>query len=560
MTLGSRDKEFRHPGVSCVDFKQLDMDRVLTAFLARLWHRGYPSRVTRSGTLSVDDFVEALLQLHALDGFDRDVTRRWAETHLIDMVNRGKANQAVAGLRPLHGFTYLFRNSRNSRPYGADEQLYEMFAHARSGVGGTALNLLRDFFFTGIDPATESPESGSEIDVETQALLHLADKVRDTVEDRADTGKPRSGQTPLCLRQADLLTDDVLRLLYHKEHMPRSVMVEYLKTLFAFHLALYHLRLIKTLPALVSGVGAKPACGLGRCPAATPGDEAGCAFEAGMFVDVVGDARTGVAELATHSARIWYQRIPEFVRATFTVKKLHEFADNLTKKNKLRPPDGGTFDVPSLLRLLDRGYAKDRETYFQFRLDSVLEDADGASEGELPPEISQLLALDLDQFTSYIEVLTAYRSDFHTRYITQCLDSLLLKGRPGALLAQTQGRHAARRFILDSRLIEVLLQVSLLQPGGCGGFRTAPLRVDEFLDVLRRRYGLYVDRLPPDGFERASIADEAALRSNTAAFVSRLRETGFYTDLSDAYLTQTITPRYEIGDTRTLTSVSRSHR
>ena len=30
------------------------------------------------------------------------------------------------------------------------------------------------------------------------------------------------------------------------------------------------------------------------------------------------------------------------------------------------------------------------------------------------------------------------------------------------------------------------------------------------------------------------------------AFISRLREIGFYSDLSDAYLTQTVTPRYTI--------------
>jgi hypothetical protein len=36
------------------------------------------------------------------------------------------------------------------------------------------------------------------------------------------------------------------------------------------------------------------------------------------------------------------------------------------------------------------------------------------------------------------------------------------------------------------------------------------------------------------------------LRDNRAAFIARLREIGFYSDLSDAYLTQTITPRYII--------------
>jgi hypothetical protein len=77
---------------------------------------------------------------------------------------------------------------------------------------------------------------------------------------------------------------------------------------------------------------------------------------------------------------------------------------------------------------------------------------------------------------------------------------------------------------------------------------TASIRVDEFLATLRDRYGLYIDELPPaDGFDRPDITDHGSLRQNRAAFIARLREIGFYNDLSDAYLTQTIAPRYRIG-------------
>jgi len=39
-----------------------------------------------------------------------------------------------------------------------------------------------------------------------------------------------------------------------KPILPRSVLVEYLKTLFAFHLAIYHLHIFKLLPELVSSL------------------------------------------------------------------------------------------------------------------------------------------------------------------------------------------------------------------------------------------------------------------------------------------------------------------
>ena len=53
LPLSKTDREFRFPKVSYLDFKQLEMDRVLTAFLQRLNHHGYPSRLT-AGQLRVD--------------------------------------------------------------------------------------------------------------------------------------------------------------------------------------------------------------------------------------------------------------------------------------------------------------------------------------------------------------------------------------------------------------------------------------------------------------------------------------------------------------------------
>ena len=90
----------------------------------------------------------------------------------------------------------------------------------------------------------------------------------------------------------------------------------------------------------------------------------------------------------------------------------------------------------------------------------------------------------------------------------------------------------------------MLLQIAVLQSSG-SGFSTRALRIDELLTFLRERYGIHVDRLPPgDGFGAPGIDDLAALRANVAHFKDRLREVGFFRDLSDAFVTQTITPRY----------------
>lgn len=530
MTLNRSDKEFRHPGVSYLDYKQVEMDRVLTGFLPRLRWGGSPSVLFRSADLTVDDFVATFREHPELFvDFDEDTTHRWVETHLLDIVNRGKSGQAVAGLRPLHGFTYRFRNARRSRPYGADEQLYAMIHHASGGLGHNTLEYLREFFFAGVDSNTETPLRGRQIDVETQALINLSEALRKDRKDIADRrawDRQRRFHPPLYPEASNLLAEDIVGLLFHKELIPRSVLVDYLKILFAFHLALYHLQITKLLPALVRGEQPKP--------------------DGGFFLDVAGIPGTAAAGLAERSAAVWFGRIPDLVRATFTIKKLDEFATNLVKLTRLRKPADGFFAVRDLLALLDAKYKKDREKFGAVRLQGIV-DRSRTDDEDLDSTLAQIVQLDLDPFTTYIEVITAFRVSFHRKYITECLDTLLLKNRPGAMIAQP--RRGERRFILDARLLEVLLQIALLRQGGSSGLRTTAMRVDEFLTVLRERYGLYIDRLPPgDGFERPTITEHAALRENVQAFTARLREIGFYSDLSDAYLTQTITPRYVVTD------------
>jgi hypothetical protein len=526
VALNRLDKEFRHEGISYLDFKQLEMDRVLTALLPRLWWGGQRSVIARYRDLTVDDFTETITEHPELfSGFDPAVTRRWVETHLLDIVNRGKPSQAVAGLRPLHGFTYRFRNSRRSRSYGADEQIYEMLRHASTNAGQLAINDLKEFFFTGVDAPTQTPRPGDDIDVETQALISLSEAVKNQITDRPATDRNRRSYPPLYQQAADLLADDVLRLLAHRELIPRTVLVEYLKILLAFHLALYHLNIMKLLPALVRG--AKGACADG-----------------GFFLDVTGLPGSAPSRLAERSAAVWFGRIPGFVRAAFTVKKLDDFAEHLVKRGQLPRPPGGFFPVSDLLALLGPRRREDRLRYAAGRL-SAIEDARDPDADE-DPGYAQLLQLGTDEFTTYVEVITHYRVRFHRKYLTECLDTLLLKNRPGAMIAQPRGGQ--RRFVLDSRLLEVLLQLSLLGVDRQHRFYTKSLRLDEFLDLLVDRYGLHIDRLPSgDGFGPAIVTDHAALRENKAAFIARLREIGFYSDLSDAYLTQTITPRYTIN-------------
>ena len=113
-------------------------------------------------------------------------------------------------------------------------------------------------------------------------------------------------------------------------------------------------------------------------------------------------------------------------------------------------------------------------------------------------------------------------------------------------MRQGKGKSNRRRWYLGSGLLEVLVQIAVLHPVGTGAsvhFVSHPILIDDFVGWMRDRYGLVI--MP--NWKNASIEDNKAFNANLNSLKHRLREIGFYTDLSDAYNTQTIRPRYPIG-------------
>ena len=603
-----RDKQFNLKKITYIDHKLLEMDRVLTMLFPRLKFNGYSSRRTSRRTdLSIEDFLsefrkhdEMIVSIASailedpekVAEFDRqgildpewfpeidkktlfvleellsdvrhdssqlevwfrgihtdqrylEVMRKWIETDLMDVVNRGASDQAIAAPRPLHGNTYKFRNANHTRDYGAADQIYWMIFHARRGRGQATRDNLKRFFFPGIDMVTDRYDPRVAVDVETQALLHLDQQVKSDIRDNKEPER----YPPLCIGQADIMADDLIRLLAYQNHIPRSVLVDYIKIILAFHLALYQLRLFVLLPAWVSRQAADPICDPQKCPINPQnfGNAHGnCPYQIGLVVEMQDPQNQEMQRLSQISADQHYRRIPQYIQSHFVVAKLDEFAENLNKRNRLAKPAEGYFSVGELLDLLGSHHSEERIAYFKFRLSGLIEKV--SEDSELDPEIKRILELGLDDYESFIEVIVEMRSKFHRQYITECLDSLFLKNTDGGLLRQSKTRGSPRYFSMGSRLLEVLLQIAVLVPDGVS-FYTREVSIEELLQFLRNRYGIYIDQMPEnDSFGETNILFQQGLRKNLSAFKNRLREIGFFQDLSDAYITQTITPRYSIA-------------
>lgn len=61
MALQKKDREFRLTKISYLDFKYIEMDRVLTGLFERLEHIGYPSVFRDKRELTVEKFVDDII-------------------------------------------------------------------------------------------------------------------------------------------------------------------------------------------------------------------------------------------------------------------------------------------------------------------------------------------------------------------------------------------------------------------------------------------------------------------------------------------------------------------
>ena len=129
------------------------------------------------------------------------------------------------------------------------------------------------------------------------------------------------------------------------------------------------------------------------------------------------------------------------------------------------------------------------------------------------------------------------------KQLTSLVDSLTQKNRPGGFLKQTAGARAPRWFVMGSHLLETLVQIAVVGRDARGQLESRAVLIDDFTDWLHRRYGMVIYapahcEVPPE--------EQGAWKRNRTALRERLHQIGFFTDLSDAFNSQTLRPRYAV--------------
>jgi hypothetical protein len=532
--LRKQDQEFRNPKVFYPDPKNVDLDRVLINLFLLLKCEG--RRPATRGRQKpefekVDVHLDTLSAMPGVKGLDehREIARRWLEADIFDLVNRARPTEAIASLRPLHLDAHKIRVSKHCRDYNHADAIYAMLEYGEQ----QALRDLRSYLDLGRDPATKRYDGKTELDLETLTVLKLVEDLPDMYP----SDEKVTPHAPTCMGQARVLCDDVQRILAYRDEVPRPVMIEYLKTILGLHLGQYTLRLARQLPGWIAAKQAHPTCR--SCPVYGNTDSpfAECPYTVSLTVDMGDDYRSRMAQLAQQSAAAEFEHLLDLVRAIFAMNQLLRYA----REERLKDDP---MEVPSILGNPPEMFESDFKAVLKQLVQLNSEDE------QLPPEVQAILGAGLPPFDALIEIITFARQRYILKHATSMVDRLFQKNSPFGALVQGRSTTNPRRWHLGGRLLEVFVQLAVLrfdETEGRKRFYTEPVLIDDFLRWVEHRYGFVVaPATTPGGRQPVTLDEHRAFRENIRALKDRLREIGFYDDLSDAYNAQTVRPRYQL--------------
>lgn len=511
--LDKEEQVFRNDLVFIADAKAVKLDSTLTNLFMLIRHDGRRVKSRMKGEHSVERLVDFMKKMEASGEFsgisgNEEAATAWLRSDLANFVFRGNvAKEKITALRPMHLETYRLRNPKYTRDYFTAEQIYSLLK-----VKPHVLGALKDFLAKGFDEASKHISTNEGLDLDTVALLHLAKAVQIDVRSNS---RPLTSP-PVLTRQAELFCDDVLRLLNYQRAIPRGVMIEYLKILIGFHLSLYTYKLIRLLPKMV---------------------EAGTrdvVDDWSLVVDASPRLDSPIEKLASEDLSRTFNGLNDYFRATFKI--------NATQMRYR----GRVTTIDELLGLIANP-PSDTEVYYEIKLTNIFGKFEAGEEDEAE-QLRQYIRFEADNFSKYVTILLKERGPYQLKYYQDFMANVAMNNSDFAFMAGGRSQKHPKRTVLGAKLLEVLVQLAVLEPrSGAGGYETRALSVGELITRFRKRYGLIVDGTREERFSNAGPVEQLAFRANVEALKDKLRQIGFYTDLSDAGNLQKIRARYNRG-------------
>lgn len=537
MALDKKHKAFRFPKAMPIDANNVSFEQAFARLLVLVRTKGLPITTTTKATLHPEDLVEIISQdKEHFQGIKDDPQRKrllehWLASDFTTCVKegRGHAGEArIASMKPIHMSTIKLLDPRiRSQDRDVSVFLYNIFRDSSLLDAESFLPFLTlgTTDFGEHDLKIHEPEAKS-LDIEALFLLRLLEHFK---VDMADRKKKVVTHEFLCPAQKQLIVNDTARLLVYKQTIPRRELIQYLMMLLSFHTALY---CIKSF-SLVNGIVETKKFRCSRCKG-IKGDSLNelstCNYHPDIFVDLTNGQNETCDELAKDNVARHYATMYRYFRSHYKLAKLDEFARTF-------PGYAGALD--ELVKFMGH---KDVDAFFRLKLSEVTRIEDGE---EQDPEIQAIVDLKLPPFDAYVEILTQKTFKTRMRNHKALMASLCGLNHDDGFLHG--GRGQKRKYVVGNQLLELLVQLAVVDARSRHGqveFYTKPITITDFVKWLGNRYGLLIDttKTPNDSPEVAR-----ALEANYSALKDRLRQLGFFTDLSDASISQVIRPRFPIN-------------
>src|SRR5690606_35949487 len=180
----------------------------------------------------------------------------------------------------------------------------------------------------------------------------------------------------------------------------------------------------------------------------------------------------------------------------------------------------------------------EKETYFKAKYNILYKDLD---------EEDRLLVDDITKyednyFDKYLAIILNSKAKRQFIEYKRLLANLSQNNSDIGFMAQGRSKKHPRRFVMGTRLLETLVQIMMLESND-DDFITRSLSIEELMVMIRQRYGLIINGISENRFSDSNVNTHLAFKENVEAFKHKLRQIGFYDDLSDAYILQKVRPR-----------------
>lgn len=507
---------FRNPEILAIDAKAINLEHILSNLFMLIAADGVPITLGAIKGMHTIESLEGYMKNLETKGLVHGVTDNmeavedWLRSNLVNMVFRGNVEKEnVSALRPVHLMSYRIQNRKHNKDYNTSDQVYLMLRQSPEVMAG-----LKKYLSKGWDSTTNSIIPNDDLDVDTTGILFLTQSISEKKKPNVTINTTR----PLLKKQTELFNDDIRRLLVYSNILPRNVFIEYLKTLIAFHLAIYVMKLVHLLPKM--------------CQEGTTEVE----DDWSMVVDLSDDLNSTMAPIACADVEKMHNSLNRYFKSTFEV--------NVIQSNKRAFGEPSTIeDVVKSLHDINKS-----EVIYKWEIKNILDNI--PEEEDLNAVKDMLIFFDEeDYFDKYIYLLekTSGGSSYQYKYYMDLLGNLCMKNTETKLMADgRRSRKHPRRGAMGSKLLETLVQILVLERDDEGKYHSRSFSIDELAQIIRDRYGLIINGANEHRFSNADVETLAAFQDNMAAFKNKLRQIGFYTDLSDACLLQKIRPRYNI--------------